>query len=266
MPTAIQTVAGFIANPGATFTAVTSSTGDSFNPANFNMATPGFIHSAIRGGATAGALRVISPRLHDAVRPLEFHTDLVQSRLVFPQNVGQPVYPADVFTVQLTGGTAETDVAVLTFFYQDMPGIQARLHMWGDISGIIRNLKTVLVAVTTNATIGQWQDTVITTTENFLKADTDYAVLGYATDAALTAIGVKGPDTGNLRIADTGTDFTEDTTNMFISNSMYHNLPWIPVIAANNRAGTFVSCVHNVASVAANVVLYLAELAQRVTP
>lgn len=266
MGLAIQTVAGFATNPGAAFTNVTAATGDSFSPANFNMSTQAFIHDMIRGGATAGAFRVVSPRLHDSTRPIEWHTDIVQARSLFPATVGQPCYPADVFTVQLTGGTAETDVAVMTFYYQDLPGITARLHMWADVANIIRNLKTVLVAVTSNATIGQWQDTVITGTENLLKADTDYAVLGYSTDAALTCIGVKGPDTGNLRLGDTGTDFTEDTCDVFITNSQRHGVPWIPVFNANNRAGTFVSVVTNAASVAANVVLHCAELAQRVTP
>lgn len=266
MGVAIQTVAGVAVNPGATFTAVTVNTGDSFNPANFALTDQGFLHQLIRGAATAGAARLISPRLADAVRPIELHTDIVQSRLLLPRRTGQPVYPADVITAQLTGGTAETDVLAATYYYSNLPGIAARLHMWADLAGLVRNIKTIQVAVTNSATIGAWTDTVLTTTENLIKADSDYAVLGYTTDTALTAIGIKGPDTGNFRICDTGSDFSDDTAEVFINNSERHGLPWIPVFAANNRAATFVSTIVNTASTTANISLICAELSQRVTP
>lgn len=257
----IQSVVGVATNPGAAFTAVTAATGDSLNPANFTMGTQGFLDHIVRRGATKGAARVTSPKLHDNVTGMTFYSDLTVTRFQMPPEIGQPVYPADVLTVSVTGGAAETDGVMLTYWYQDNPGVAAKLVQWADIAGLIRNIKPITVAVTTSATIGAWQDTVVTTTENQLHADSYYAVLGYQTDTVIGGIGFKSPETGNYRIAGPGTDLGEDTVDYFVAQAQMHGRPYIPFFAANNRAGAFVCTWDIAASTAANITLVLAELA-----
>ena len=256
----IQTVGGAANNPAAAFTAITPSSGDSIAAANFTPTSPAFLDHIIRAGATKGAVRLLSPRLHDNVTGITFYTDLAVSRMLFPMETGQPIFPGDVYQLEVTGGSAEHDVALITMFYGDLPGGAANLMQWADIAGKIVNIKALTVAIVNNATPGIWTDTVITATENQLHADSNYALLGYSSDTAIAAVGFKGPETANYRIAGPGTDFTEDTSNYFVDQAQLRGRPYIPVFSGNNRASEYVSTMDSAVSTAANITLILAEL------
>lgn len=258
--TAIDTVVGHAANPGATFTGVTFNSGDSGAVRSFPATNSARIERVLRGGATSGAVRVLSPRLHDNVRGITFTSPESPSIFMMPQKIGQTVYPQDTLTVQLTGGTAETDLAALSIYYDSLPGSDARLHNWGDIASLITEIKPLEVDVTNSATIGTWTDTVITTTEDLLIANRDYAVLGYVTDTSISLVGIKGTETGNLRIAGPGTTATDDTSQFFVDWSDREGTPHIPVINSANKGAIFVSTADVVASTTPKVQLILALL------
>lgn len=261
MPLAIDTAAFFATNPGAGFTTATNSPGDSNRVRDFQSGSKAILTQVIRKGAAAGAVRIFSPVMHDAVRGITFQTSESPSRFLLPAEIGEPMQAGDTLTIQLTGGTAETDLAVLQFYYQDLAGSAARLFMWQDIVGAIEHVKPLLVAVNSGGTPGTWVDTALNATEDLFKADRQYAVLGYVTDVVLGAIAVKGSDTGNLRVGGPGQTTSDNTSNFFVNESQRHNTPMIPVIKANNKAAAFVSIVNDVANVAANVQLVLALLA-----
>ena len=181
--------------------------------------------------------------------------------MLMPPDVGQPVHPSDALTVTLSGGTAEVDAGCFGIYYTDLPGTAAKLHSWGDISGAIQNIKPVEVDFTTSATAAVWNDTVITTTENLLKADTWYAVLGYLTDTAVLCMGIRAPETGNLRICGPGPTSTFRTDNYFIYMAGHRGVPYIPTFNANNRGGVFLSAAAVATSTAVKGSLILAELA-----
>lgn len=260
MGLALEVISTFVANPGATFTAAAASPGDSLNVRNFATTDSAVLVNLIRRGATSGAARVRSPLLHDNVRGIAITTGQTPSIFGLPRELSQPLYAQDRLIVEVTGGAAETDMALLVIYYSNLLGVASRLHMRGDIEGNVRYIKPLTVAVTNSATIGTWTDTVITATEDLTHANKDYAVLGYITDAALGAVAVKGIDTGNVRVGGPGSVNTEDTADYFVAQGIYHNMPYIPVINSANKAGTFVSTVDTVASSTANVTLILAEL------
>jgi len=257
---AIDSVGSFVANPSSTFTSTAASPGDSLNVRSF--ATPGsaYLLGTYRRGATKGGLRLTSPRLHDNVTGINYETSEVVATLAGPMCALQPMYSADTLTLQVTGGASETDGATTLIYYTNAQGLSANLAAWGDIQNNITYVKPFYTAVTNSATIGTWTDTVITTTDNQLQADEYYAVLGYMTDTALAAVGVKGPDTSSLRVCGPGTTTTLDTTDWFVRLSNQSGLPCIPVIQANNRASTYVSTWDVAASTAANVTLWCALL------
>lgn len=265
MGLALEVVASRIANPGATFTAAAAVTGDTLTVRNFADTAQANLINLIRRGATSGAARVRSPLLHDNVRGIAFTTGQTPSVFALPRELSQRLYAQDGLIVELTGGAAETDLALLVIYYTDLLGVAARLHMRGDVEGNIDNIKPVTVAVTNSATIGNWTDTVITTTEDLLHANTDYAVLGYITDTAMGAVAVKGQDTGNLRVGGPGSTNVEDTADYFVIQGIFHNIPFIPVINSANKGGTFVSTLDSAASTTANVTLILAELTHNLT-
>ena len=266
MGLAIDTVVGTASNPGATATALTMNTGDSATVRNFANTSKASLHFIARQGATAGIVGARSPRFADAVRGIRFTETETPSTRLLPPDVGQAVYPSDALILEVTGGTAETDAAAYGFYYDDLPGVAAVLKNLSDIAGSIANIKPVEVDVSAQGTSAAWSDTVITTTENYLKADTYYAVLGYTTDTAVLACGVKGPETGNLRICGPGPTTTFLTDDYFLRMADRHGKPYIPVFNANNRAGVFVSTALVSTSATPKVTLVLAELASAWRP
>ena len=262
MGLAIDTIVTRATNPGASFTAFAATTGDSLQVRNFAPSDVCKLIQLIRRGATSGGFRVRSPLLHDNVRGIQFITGQTPSLWAIPQETAQNLYAQDALIAEGTGGAAETDLGILVLYYSNLIGAAARIHSWGDISGLVVNIKPVQVAITNSATIGNWTDTVITTTENLLKANTDYACLGYITDVAQGFVAVKGADTANLRVGGPGTINVEDSTDWFVSNATYHGIPFIPIINSANAPSTFVSTVDSAASSTANVTLILAQLSQ----
>lgn len=263
MGLAIDTIATSALNPSSTVTATTAVTGDSLAVRNASITSAIYLEQVIRGGASSGVAGVRSPLFHDNVRGFRFNTAQVISVYDVPQEAYQPLHAADVLIAEVTGGAAETDVVALSVYYSDLPGAAARLHLWSEIQPLIRNLKSIQVAVAATGAAATWTDTVITTTENLTKAKTDYAVLGFMTDLATTVIGVKGPDTANLRICGAGVTDASDTSDYFVRQSIYTQRPYIPVFSGDNRSATFVSTLHHGATQAPNITLVLAELSQQ---
>lgn len=257
---AIDSIFSFVANPSATYTATAASPGDSLTVRNFPTTSPAYLEHLIRRGATKGSGRVRSPRLHDNVTGINFATSEVVDTLVLPNQINQPLYPSDTLIAEITGGASETDGLGMLIYYTQVQGITARLNMWGDISGLIKSVKPFQVAVTNSGTAGTWTDTLITTTENQFHADSDYAVLGYKTDTTVAMVGLKGQETGNLRICGPGTTTGLDTADWFARWSRDGNVPAIPVFNANNRFSVYVSTCDVAASTAQIVTLICAEL------
>lgn len=266
MSIAIDTVAFTATNPGAAGAAAVVNPGDSFAIRAFASPAFGRIDWLSRQGATEGFVQVKSPRFHDAQRGLQLIESETPAVRLLPQDVGQPVYPADNLTVVLSGGTAEVDAGAFGVYYSDLGGGSSRYYQWGDISGSVVNLKPVEVDVAAQATSGAWTDTKINATEDNLKADVYYAVLGYTVDAAAIAVGIKGPETGNYRCCGPGSTLTIATDEYFVRMAERHGRPYIPVINANNRNNIFVSTALVSTAATPKVQLILAELAGSFSP
>lgn len=265
MGVSIDTIFTKVANPSTTFTATTANGGDSLVVRSFAATDSCIITNLIRGGATKGAARVRSPLLYDNIEGYQVYSAENPSELAIPVNLGQAVRPTDTLIVEVTGGAAETDAAALTLLYSNLPGSTPRLKQWGDISGLISNIKGLHVLVANSGTVGNWTDTVLTTTENILKANTDHAILGYLTDTACTVVAVKGQETNSLRVGGPGSLKSLLTGNYFVDQSNALGMPMIPVFNANNANNTYVSTADVVASSAPNITLVLAELSQNIS-
>lgn len=244
---------------GLTAATVTGS-GDPSSVRSFDAPAICRMDAAFVQGSGTRQARLISPRLHDNVTGFTWQSPESPTQFLFPSQIGQPMYSVDQLTVQLDAAASSDTVAALLLYYTDLQGINADLRSWPDISPHVVNLKSMQVAVTSSATIGAWTDTVITTTENQLKADYRYALLGFETNAALLCMGLKGPATGNLRICAPGATNTFPLTEYFIRMTEHHGRPYIPVFKANDRGSTNISVAANTASVAASVYAILAQL------
>ena len=260
----IDTVLGQVTNSVA-LTNVTLAPGDSLVVRSFAPPNKGLLDNiTVKGGQSVTA-RLTSPYLHDTTRGITVITAQAPSLRTLPRQGGQMLSAQDAMVLQLTSGGANSSIVALHTYYTDLGASDARLHSWGDVGGLITQVKPVEIDVTASATIGQWNDTAITATENLLKANTDYAVLGYSVDVACAVVALKGQDTGNLRISGPGSVLQDVTAEYFIQMDRETGRPYIPVINAANVNNTFVSVADNAASTAVKVQLILAELSQNLS-
>jgi len=266
---AIDTVA-FFATEGAAAafpTALAAAPRDSLSIRNFQSGQTATMNALIYSAGGSEKVRVVSPNMHDNQTGITFEPLEVPAQFLLPQEAAVNVVSNDTLAVYGGIAAAGTIAGALQIYYSQLPGIQARLHSWGDISGNVRYYKTVEVDLDAIA-VGAWTDTLITATENQLHANKDYAVLGYQCSEAIDVVGVLGAATGNLRVCGPGASSTHDITEYFVFMSESQRTPYIPVFNSDDRGSFYVSAFNHAAigAQAAHVYLILAELITPVVP
>lgn len=266
---AIDTV-GFFSTQGAAAafpTALAAAPGDSLSIRNFVAGQTASMNALIYSAGGSERVRVVSPNMHDNQTGLTFEPAEVPAHFLIPQNGAVSVVANDTLSVYGGIAAAGTIAGAMQIYYSKLPAIEQRLHMWGDISGNVRYYKSVEVDLAAVA-VGAWTDTLITTTENQLHANKDYAVLGYEMSVAVDVVGVKGSATGNLRVCGPGATSTIDTSEYFVYMSERQGAPYIPVFNSDDRQAFYVSAFNHAAigGAAAHVYLILAELMTPVVP
>lgn len=250
-------------------TAATVATGDSATVRSFAPPATARLLDVITAatGAGDGIVRITSPYLHDTTRGITLTSKALNPIANLPRAVSQPLSSQDTLALsaQSPASTSSVQLFALLNYYSDLGASDARLHSLGDFSGSVVDIKPVEVDCTANATPGQWTDAVITTTENLLKANTDYAVLGFVTDVNVGVVAIKGQDTGSLRIGSSGAQQSFYTRECFVTLAEQTGLPLIPVINAANANNTYVSVADAAASTAVKVQVILAELASNLS-
>lgn len=263
MGVAIDTIGTFVTagatNP-TTLKTVTVSTGDSLQIRSFPATNYAYLEQVFYQGVAKGKNRVESPLFHDNVTGITIASADTDSAWALGKYCRQAVRATDLLAAFSSAAAGASGILALSVYYQNLPSSNARLANWGDIQPNIKSIKGLEVDVTSSGTVGTWSDTAINTTDKQLHANTDYAVLGYDVDAALAVVGVKGNETGNLRVCGPGPATTFTSPDYFADLSQIQGTPHIPVFNSNNQGAYFVSCLANTTSVAAKVYLILAEL------
>jgi len=261
MGRAIEVVGGHVTNVSTTITAMTANTGNSFTVRNFSDPARAWLDGLWAQAATAGVIRVRSPKLHDFTQGIRFTDVAAVSRTLIPEGLSQMLYAQDNLTFEMSGGASETDAGAMLIYYEDLPGVDARLATWDQVASRILFVLTVEVSVTNPTTAGDWSaGTAINATFDLLKANTDYAILGYQAASAVGAVAVVGPDLGNLRAGGPGTTESIETRSWFKRLSQNTGRPYIPIINSANKAGTNAAVIHTTASGSTTVDLVMAQL------
>lgn len=266
---AIDTIAVFSTQGAAAAfpTALAAAPGDSLSIRNFPAGQYANLEALFYDAGGSQRVRVVSPNLHDNQTGLTFEPLEAPAQFLIPGDASVALQANDQLSVFGGIAAAGTIAGGLQVYYSQLPGIQARLHSWGDIAGNIRYIKSLEVDLGAIA-VGAWTDTLITTTENQLHANKDYAVLGYQCNLALDIVGVKGSATGNLRVCGPGASSTLDITEYFVQMGVWNNVPYIPVFNSDDRFAFYVSAFNHTAVGAGNAHVYLivAELITPVVP
>lgn len=260
MGKALQVISGRATNPAA-LTAVTPDTGDSVTVRSFPFESAAEIVQLWALSATAGVVRIRSPRLHDQAQGIRLRVLAANSRPIFPEWASQRLYPQDNLTVEIQGGGAETDSLSFLVYYPDLPGVDARLAGPAEIAPRIVNVLGLEQTVATGAVLGDYSGSQALNADfDTIKRNVNYAILGYICDTMITSVGITGPDTGNLRVGGPGATAPEITANWFVALSEQTGYPCIPVINGANIGATVFDVVHNTNAVTVNVSLIMAEL------
>jgi hypothetical protein len=263
MGRALQLVTGTVNAGAAGYNTVTVSPGSSFTVAAGVSEGAINLEQIWAAGAVCDQTQIFSPRMHDNNVGIRLQVGTTKLRRLLPWDVDQPLYPADTPTVQTHAtGAGQTGIGVL-YEYMDLPGAQGRYATWEDVNSRIEQIYGQQVAATSSATVGTFGASVAlnAATDNF-RANRDYALLGYTVNAGCLAVAITGPDTSNYMVGGPGDPDPVNTFDWFKLASLETGRAFIPIIAANNRASTFLQVADVAASTAVNVSLTLALLKQ----
>lgn len=209
-------------------------------------------------------INLLSPQLADDVFGINFAPKESPASLLLPRQAPQLVFPGDTLVANVTDVTASDPFcASLHMAYLNLPGAAARVVQWPQISGSYNHVKPV--KVTCAAVARTWVDTVLGAQAAVLKANRDYAVLGYITDTPVTAIAVLGAFTSNYRMGGPGVAIGYDTAEWFVQMDLDTPYPHIPVFNGKDIGAIFASVLTPTTGTV-NVTLILAELNLGIVP
>ena len=261
MSGALQLVTGFFTAAGAGTNAVTVSPGDSLAIPNFDLNSPAYLEEVWASSTADDFIRWRSARGHDIAQGIRLQTAGLARQPLLPPELEQQVWPGDTPFIEIDATGAGSDAVSLLYYYTSFPSIDQRLASWSDVAPRVKSVSAVDVLVSACAAIGSYSPGVaINSTFDNFQADSDYALLGYVVASPVLSIAVVGQDTGNLKVGGPGFNGAPLTQSWFIRLSESTGRPCIPIIAANNKAGTQVVQVDNTAHAAQHVSLIMAQL------
>lgn len=233
---------------GATLAALTAVTGDSLAV----RAAPG--EKAIKlvqfwnDVQVAGTLRIRSPRMHDNVQGIRCDTIVGDPRPLMPYGVVQRLYSNDTLSVDLAGSAVVGDIeyVLMMLFYEDLAGAAARFIGPDELMRRAMHISAVENTIATGTTAAWAGAEAINAEFDQFHANGQYALVGYLVDTEAPAIAWRGPDTSNYRVGGPG-DETERamTAEWFLKLSQRLGMPLIPVISAENKAGTNIDALQD---------------------
>ena len=273
-----ETIIGYVSSltGTTTFDALTVNSNQSFTVRSFADGSTCYLEDVWQASAAHPILLSIkSPRMHDDVLGIELastplgvgSTDAdFNPQNTLPGFLTQQLYSTDVLSVTANGTASDKMLGIFNVRYSNLGGINADIFTWTQVQPIIKNLVGVLVQPQASATVGVLGTGVaLNSTSSRLKANTDYAILGYQCSIPVAAVVINGVNVGNLNVGGPGNWDISETGSFFVERSLRYNQPAIPVVNSNNAGGTFISVADIVASTHPNVTLLMGELTQRLT-
>lgn len=243
MGAALELLTGFATAPGATLTAVTMAAGNSLAIRNCDMTKRVTLLETWTDNQAAGIWRIRSPKMHDNVQGLRYRSTASDTSPLAPFGVGQRLFPQDVLTVEISGSAVAGDIetGALLVYYEDLPGAAARFIGYDELMRRGVNLLTVETSHVAGVAGGYSGQVAFNSSFDLLKANTDYAMIGYVTNLESACIRWLGADTGNLGVGGPGNETLRHVTcEWFQRLSMRWSIPLMPVFNSANKAGILV--------------------------
>jgi len=266
MPALITDCGVATVGAGPVLTAVTAGSSSSFTVRNTSLQNQIYLLDAWRESAHVGYFTIVSPKLVPTSNGIRAACPTGLASFCLGGPPFQALTPQDALTISDDGTAADVDLVAIQSYYTDLPGVSMTLKSSGDIAGVTDFVLGWPVAITSSATAGNQNTTVITTTIDQSTANRWYAVLGYMVDVQLGCVGIQGVDTSASFIGGPGVTTPNFTRNYFEQLSNRTGMPCIPLFNAANKTNTFIVAADHSASVASNVTLILAQLSATYQP
>jgi hypothetical protein len=213
---------------------------------------------------TSGFLQITSPKFHDNTRGLRFRNLAAEVKPKLPFPSMQRLYEQDLLAATVSGAAVAGDIESLSMlvYYEQLEGVNARFIDVATMKTRAVEMVTVEDTITSGAGGGYTGGEAINAESDLLKANTDYALVGYKVQTQCATVCWRGADTGNLRVSGPGDALGEDyTKSWFILLSNAFGLPLIPVFNSANRAGITIDVVQDENAAAVQVDSMFVELA-----
>jgi len=259
----LEVITGFATAPGATLTALTMSQSDSLQVRNTNLDNPIRLLDIWTKNQANGNISIHSPNMHDNVLGINLLALTADGQNKLWRGAPQPLIPQDQLIAQISGSAVvgEIEIGNLLIYYEDLPGIAARLIDPDELATRIEDLIGVSNVITPTVAGEHSGTQAINAVNDLFEANRDYAILGYIVDTLSGNICYRGSDSGNLRVggpADPTIPFI--TKDWFVKLSRDFKKPLIPVWNAANKNSLFVDTVQDQALTAVNVTTIMALL------
>jgi len=240
---AFELITGFVTAPSTTLTALTMAAGNSLTIRNTNNAGAIGLVQAWADNQAAGTLRIMSPRLHDNVQNLRLGVFASEVYPLLPAQPQQLLVSQDTLAASLSGSATASDIetACMLIYYESLPGIEARLIDPTELNRRMINLMSVENTLALGTAGGYSGQEAINAEYDQMKANTDYALIGYIVSAECACIRWQGADTGNLGVGGPGHDTNRNVTrSWFLDLSEATGVPLIPVFNSANKNGILI--------------------------
>jgi hypothetical protein len=261
----LELVLAHVTAPGADFDdAMTPGAGNSFTVRSLPGATDVRLLQVWADVQGAGTFRLTSPNLHDNVQGIRFDTVVGDVVPLMPWGSSQRLLPQDTLVPRISGSATAGDIesACLLVHYGGATRSDTNYVSWSEIVNRIENLVNVENTLALGTGGGWTGEEAIDAEFDLLKANTEYALLGYMADAECAAVRYRGADVGNYGVGGPGEPgIRHITKDWFISLSDSIGQPLIPVFNAANKSGILIDGAQDENGTDATVTSIFAELA-----
>jgi len=256
---------------GGAFEAQSAVSGDTLAVLFFDPQSAAYVEEVISGNSTQRMeVAIFSPRFGDnqfGLRSQHMFNPTQASPAGPPQflltrEVDIPIFPSDTLNISVNAPAAAGNANVtLQVYYTAVPGAGQRLASWEALQGIgwVRVLG-IEVTVTPGTTGQAGTAVAINANDARLRANLDYALLGYTVDTSGLTFRIRGPDTSGFNIPLPVSFDERNTADYCIVQDMFHPGAHIPIINSNNAGSTLVDGIAHNNPGATKISLILAEM------
>jgi len=258
---AFESIGYTVTAPGATGTAAAAVAGDSLTIKNSK--NPRIMNLVHDGQVTNGWVQVVYPTAHDTTRGIgRLSTVVGEVTPRMPMGLPLDITPQETMSITVTGSATAGDVesGIIFMSYDELPGLAQRMISWQQLQSRMEKQTTLQFTIDITAG-GAWNGSeLISADSDLLQANRDYAVIGIEFSVECAGVSIKGPDTGNLRMAVPGSiEFADMSNQWFALMARAYGESCIPIVNSANKSSTFLEGLQdeNIADITGSVILAL---------